>query len=313
VKVHPYLVQQINPSNFLLRKLWEITSVAFSAQLLTFPLSVYYFHQFPTYFLVANPFTFLLSEGILPLGILLILFQSIPFLNEVLGFILEWMVKSLNFVVLQIEVLPKAILKGFSISVIETLCLYLFLLFLILFFFNKNLRFFTISSLFIVGISIFSVLETFEQNKQKVLTFHYIPRKSGLTFIQGSQAVFMADSSVFQNPKIYDFHLKNYFDAVGIGEVKQLQNQGMLTTFRFNNQSIGWLKKFPGSLNRIPKLDYLLVSNNSLRFLQAPIPVSTLILDDSNRLSTVEKLKADAERFGIKTISLYENGAFTLK
>src|SRR5690606_27334694 len=46
---------------------WELTAVAIAAQITTFPLSLYYFHQFPLYFwlsgFVVIPFAFLILGG----------------------------------------------------------------------------------------------------------------------------------------------------------------------------------------------------------------------------------------------------------
>lgn len=51
---YPKLVALLNPSNFILKKSWQIAVVSFTAQLGVFPISLYYFHQFPGVFLLSN-------------------------------------------------------------------------------------------------------------------------------------------------------------------------------------------------------------------------------------------------------------------
>ncbi|RYY97267.1 MAG: ComEC/Rec2 family competence protein, partial [Chitinophagaceae bacterium] len=49
------LYQSLTFRFWLADKLWKITAMSLVAQVITFPLGVYYFHQFPTYFWLANP------------------------------------------------------------------------------------------------------------------------------------------------------------------------------------------------------------------------------------------------------------------
>jgi len=55
--------------NKWLRKGWELIAVSLAAQLTTTPISLYYFHQFPTYFLAANIVLVPLSTLILYAGL----------------------------------------------------------------------------------------------------------------------------------------------------------------------------------------------------------------------------------------------------
>ena len=52
--IHPLFQKLWNPKNMVIRKYWEWTSVCLSAQLAVTPISIYYFHQFPSLFLVSN-------------------------------------------------------------------------------------------------------------------------------------------------------------------------------------------------------------------------------------------------------------------
>src|SRR5579863_5753533 len=70
-------------------KLWLLCSASIAAQVITFPLSAYYFHQFPVYFLVSNLLIIIPSAIIMYSGIAYLLFGSIPILGEISGLILE--------------------------------------------------------------------------------------------------------------------------------------------------------------------------------------------------------------------------------
>ena len=52
--VHPLLQRLWRPKTLLLKRYWEWTTVCLAAQLAVSPLSIYYFHQFPSLFLISN-------------------------------------------------------------------------------------------------------------------------------------------------------------------------------------------------------------------------------------------------------------------
>ncbi len=82
---------------WVFKSTWELTCVAIAAQVLTWPLIIYYFHQFPNpfYFFLLNPCLILFSTIALSLGFLFLalapLFEifSWAFLNEYLGILLD--------------------------------------------------------------------------------------------------------------------------------------------------------------------------------------------------------------------------------
>ena len=52
--IHPLINSIWTPRQNILKRLWEWTSVCLAAQLAVSPISIYYFHQFPSLFLLSN-------------------------------------------------------------------------------------------------------------------------------------------------------------------------------------------------------------------------------------------------------------------
>ena len=52
IYLQPKIYKWIYVKNKWLDKLWSAVALSLAAQLVTFPLSVYYFHQFPMYFIL---------------------------------------------------------------------------------------------------------------------------------------------------------------------------------------------------------------------------------------------------------------------
>ncbi len=54
IYLQPRIKEWWEPKQLLTKKFWELMSVTLAAQLATFPLGLYYFKQFPTYFFIGN-------------------------------------------------------------------------------------------------------------------------------------------------------------------------------------------------------------------------------------------------------------------
>lgn len=111
--------------NKLLGGLWNSASVSLSAQILTTPVSMYYFHRFPNYFLFSNLLAVPLSSCLLVGGILLCLLSFAPVIAHVLGHILEKGTGCLNGFVQYTAHLPGAVTDRLSVNLFQVFLLYI--------------------------------------------------------------------------------------------------------------------------------------------------------------------------------------------
>ena len=125
VWLHPVFDRALNPKHWLNRKLWGIITVTICAQLGVFPLSLYYFHQFPGMFLLTNlvvlPFLTLLMVG----GILIVILASLDILPYWLSNIYNSMIETLNIFIQWIAQQDAFLFKDIHFSAIEVVCCYL--------------------------------------------------------------------------------------------------------------------------------------------------------------------------------------------
>lgn len=80
-------------------KIWQLTCVSLAAQVITYPIGLYYFGQFPNYFLFANLIVIPLSTGILYIAILFFAVFWIPWLAKPVGQLLSLGTEWLNAIV----------------------------------------------------------------------------------------------------------------------------------------------------------------------------------------------------------------------
>jgi competence protein ComEC len=118
--------------NKWLMKVWQGTAIGFAAQLMTTPLSLYYFHQFPNYFVLTNIGLMASSGLILGLGIVLFTISWWTSIARFTGLILTFIIfVSLAFIE-WVEDLPGAVAYGFEVSIGLVFILGILILFLFL-------------------------------------------------------------------------------------------------------------------------------------------------------------------------------------
>ncbi len=110
--------------NKFLASLWDAGAVSIAAQILTTPISIFYFHRFPSYFLIANLLAVPLSSVILVGGILLSLFAWFPPAGLFFGWWLGNAIRLLNGSVYWISQLPGAVIYNLTLSLPQLLFSY---------------------------------------------------------------------------------------------------------------------------------------------------------------------------------------------
>lgn len=169
-------------------KLWSFTSMSLAAQIVTFPLSIYYFHQFPLYFLLANLFIAVPLMLMMYLGIM-VLIPSFGFLAPVF----EWIINFTNAALNWISNLPYASFSSIWINLPEFILLSLSLgLFIYtLTKFNKQLLF---TSLFLfVCYQLLIVRDDLKVFHQRKIIFFSLRKNYAAAFINGKEAVLISD------------------------------------------------------------------------------------------------------------------------
>ena len=113
--------------NRLLDAVWKVNAVTISAQILTLPVLLYYFHQFPNLFIITNFVAIPLSSIILIGEILLCVVSFIEPVAMFCGNLLTIAIKLMNGIVEYIDKLPFSSTKNIDINLIQVVLLYVFI------------------------------------------------------------------------------------------------------------------------------------------------------------------------------------------
>lgn len=112
-------------------KIWSLLVVSFAAQLATFPISIFYFGQFPNYFLLAN--LIVIPGAMLSLwaGLVLILIHAIPGLNILVAIVLKSVLWVLITFIEWISSWPYALSENLHFSLLAVILIYLLIMLIV--------------------------------------------------------------------------------------------------------------------------------------------------------------------------------------
>lgn len=112
--------------SYLSDKILTLLSVSLAAQLATFPLGIYYFHQFPTFFLLSNLLVLPCVVLIFYLGLSFVCcVHIVPFTGKIITGIMNLYIQFIGYVVRWIYNLPYAVFDHIYITFIQMILLYL--------------------------------------------------------------------------------------------------------------------------------------------------------------------------------------------
>lgn len=192
--------------------LWKITSVSIAAQIATFPLGLYYFHQFPNYFFISNLIVIPLAGAILGVGLAYLLLFKIPFVNDIILMLLDGLLSLLNFCVEKVEQLPYSILWGISITWYETIFIYIILLFVIFAFTLKRAKLLIRALVFTVGLIGVFIFNSYYYQHQNQLIVYNVKNEIAIDVFYGKNNYFIASDSLFDDDEKMLFNIKhNWF------------------------------------------------------------------------------------------------------
>jgi len=284
--------------------LWQLSSVSLAAQFFTFPLSVYYFNQFPNYFLLSNFVVIPIAAPLLLGCLLLLVLSPLPFLAEKFGWLLGKGFDLVNMLILQIEQLPGALTEGIVWSTSTFWLSYAFLLSLCWWLWGKELRFRLAAIWLGAALLVQPVFQKIQQQKQVTFTLYDGFGGSSGSFISGKKAWLWGTT-----PNIPFSPAKSQLMHAGVSRYDTLTLQP-IQLLLWQGHRILWVKG-KVSPQSWPAADVLLLSNQPPVYLveRQLIKYRTILLDSSNSPYYCEKLKAKVLAAGLRYFSVAEQGA----
>ena len=304
--------------NKLLDFFWKLNAVTIAAQILTLPVSIYHFHQFPAHFLLTNIIAVPLSSLILLGEIFLCIISFLPALALLVGKILYWLIWFMNTYIERIEALPFSLWDGLQINIAQVILLFIFIAG-ISYWLLEKVKGGLMAGL--VALLAFFILRNFSfwlADKQQKIIVYNVPQHQAIEFINGRSLFFSGDSDLLMNDFARNFHLKPSRILQRIEPVLALSNlRDGNNYFSFGSKKIMVLDsalsfnraeiKYPIDLLVISKDPKLYISRLSNSF-----DIKQIVFDGSVHAWKLKNWKKDCDSLHIPYYDVTEKGAFVM-
>ncbi|GAB4126513.1 MAG: ComEC/Rec2 family competence protein [Raineya sp.] len=322
VYLYPKLYPLYEAPNRIVDFLWQMTCVSVAAQVFTLPITLYHFHQYPTYGILASILIVPLGQIILTLGVAVLGFSFIPFVAQYLGWALQKIIWLSNKVVFGIENLDYAT-TSLVLDAPKAIALSGFLLFLIWFFEYKKFVYLILAVSCYAFLSVSFIWQSHHQSKQKVLVIYGIPNAWACSLTEGFRSQIWADSSLQKQIGRLNFNTKNLLDELGTKQKNynsppNWQDFGKWKFWVWQGENFVFIQKRLNSkdwqaINNLENA-YLIIQNNAVRKLEKITKKpKLLIIDASNKTYIAAKLSKEAIERDFDTYNILEKGSFILK
>jgi len=196
----------------------DIFIVSIAAQLGTAPFTIYYFHSFPTWFLLTNVIAIPLSTVIIYVAIITLALSAVPVISAVLASILEALLIALNGSINFIFNLPMSALH-ISLSFEQMWILVLAIIFACVFYFSKKYLPAMLTLCCVLSVFLLNIKQKYQTlNSQKVVIYS-AQKNTHISFIQGNENIVFTTDSVDIKTIAYNFWDNNKLqDPRFIGE-----------------------------------------------------------------------------------------------
>ena len=331
VYIYKYLKDILSFKNRLLNQGWDLICVSIAAQIGSAPLALYYFKQFPSYFILANFVGIPAATVIIYAAMILFILSPIPLLLKTIGWLLDKFIFFVNSAIFFIEKMPGSVITEIRFDSWEIIVAYSLVAASTIWLLAKRKKALFVSIMILMLWIAGATIRTGNDLRRQQLIVYNSQGNSLIQFIEGYN---YANFYAVRNPlfNVSDF-IYNQRTAMQLKEGKNLQIDTALVAEK------GSL--LPSGLSGDGNLMYfagkrlaILTSNNPSHNLREPFSVDMLILtqninvripqiiesyspdmiviDASNSQARINRWEKECEEAGVKYHRVDRDGAFIL-
>lgn len=306
----PILKKLWSPKRKFTTAIWNVLTVSFAAQIGTLPICLYYFHQFPSLFFIANIIIIPFLSVIMILGIVVMIlaaFNSVPLL---LVQLLEKSIFYLNKIINTIASFESFIIQDISFNTYLLICSYLLIISGIIWFKKPSFTklAFTLSSIILLQITF--ILNRKDTETKKEWIVYNATKNSQITERTGkSVTLFTRDTS--SNNSSENYSLTSYL----VGNFGKLKNKEKLQNLAYFNGNKILIIDSTGIYSKKTRPDILMLTQspkiNFERLLKTTQP-KMVIADGTNYKSILQQWQKTCIKEKIPFHSTNEKGFYKL-
>lgn len=322
VYFHPKIFNLIYIKWWFLRKLWEISVISIAAQIATFPLTLYYFHQFPTYFMVSNLFVIPLAGIILALGFGFLFFSALGIYQP-----FEWLLNTslavMNKGIFWVDSLPYSLFYGQYLYKVELFALFAIILILMVYISWRLKRYLFYSLGALTLLLVFSAFIRYGHTQKKEFIVYHVPHHLAINYIGHNENVLWSDQAILDSDSEKLYYFKHHWFSVGYIDAdnrrlnlnnssEYLEGFQSKNVFHFLGKNILVLDQEHKMLKG--KWDLVILSGNCFYDVKKwdKNKIKQLVIATSIPSYKANKLSSLAQKSGLEVWNIWEKGAFIL-
>lgn len=308
------------PRHALVTEVWKISCVAIAAQLATFPLGMYYFHQFPNYFLLSNLIVVPVSFVVLIGGLGVLLFSFVPLLASVAGFCLAWVIRLLNGLVMVIGSLPFSYTGEIYINGWQCLLLAGMTVSFVAVWQHRRFSYVVVSFVLVAAFAALQWYHFLRRVNVQQVTVYRIPGHLAMDLTDRGRAFFVCDSALARDPQRIGYHVtpnrilsRVTHISTNVPVARKIRGG---TLFSWQGKTILLVNAAGFGVEEKMKVDWLMIGNNALsdiRRIREQVAFTKVILDTSNSFFFASRFLEEGKLYKLDIHSVWHQGAFVSK
>ena len=310
VAIDPLLYKLWLPKLWIVDKLWHTLTISISAQFGIIPISLYYFHQFPSLFFISNLVIIPFLGIILGFGLIVIIGAVLGVLPKAVADLYGWIIHTMNQFVGWVSNQENFLIKDISFNILYVIASYLLIITFIRLLIQrsfKRLSLFLLSILLVQGA--FLITQYMKPNHQFIV-FHKSRYSLIGNTVNGKLEInhnvdIVSETSA--NKIIKNYSIGNHIDSIEKDSIKSLymlKNQKLLVVDSMGIYNINSFRPEYILLRQSPKI-------NLNRLIDSLQP-KQIITDGSNYKSYIEHWKHICLERKIPFHNTNEKGAYLL-
>ncbi len=270
VYLQPRIYGLLICGNWIIDKIWSLIAVSLAAQIATVPLTLFYFHTFPTYFLLAN-------LVVIPV-ISIILISSFPMLlthsissgaGLILGWGIENTLKLLNHFILWINELPFRSIEPVSLTPLQVLLIYIFLISFFIAHQYKSFMVVTFCLLTLCTFMIVTIHRNVEHSIQELIVVYQSRDGLFIDFVDGNEAFLVSTSNSKELTEI-EYQINPFRLQSGLPTIESVEDVHFFTDSTWK-MDVHWKGNHFNIVRSLPQTEEMRLDNCEILFLGSDV------------------------------------------
>ncbi len=321
--LQPLIARWRKVKNKFLKYFWELITVSLAAQVAVLPLTIYYFHQFPVYFLLANLLLIPLAFAIIVMGIVFFIALPLPSIVFLVAAPLSQLTRLTGAIVQAIGDLPGSTVHDLEINMATLILFYGLLVTLVIFCQTRS----RLSWLIILGLLVVAVIgrgvQQYNISQRQMIAVYQIPGHTAVDFIDQGRFRSVMDVELLADTSTIEYKIRSFRRHLKLSGTSKPAVPAISTNaydlWLFKGKRVFLIKAATDKWvngNIELKSHIVIVSNNSVKDLDVLtrwLTIELLLIDGSNDPWIAGRLAEQATTRGINVHNCWIQGAKIIK